>query len=214
MIFHCTTTCSDCSSSQFLGCMPKTISYLDFPWNVQFFSNFMQLEYGFLPFLENLWTFLKKSFTKIGQSMKTWTLLTSHINALFEPNQPLFSLSLPIPPSRTALGLWRALHTTNGICTLHLSNTCFGDFPQCFGHFVPSSPTVRYRRVKPMSFLKFRSNQLGRSSFTSEADGFFILTVSLHETQLQNLKKEKKNVKIPPQFSLQTGASHCGKTLY
>lgn len=44
--------------------MPKNISYLGFPQNVQFFSNFMQLEYGFFPFTENLWTFLKKIFHK------------------------------------------------------------------------------------------------------------------------------------------------------
>lgn len=59
----------------FPGCMPKTVSHLNFLLHVQFFSNFMQLEYGFSTFLGNLWTFpdgnfqmARKSFTKTGQS--------------------------------------------------------------------------------------------------------------------------------------------------
>lgn len=172
----------------------KKISYLDFPQNVQFFSNFLQLESGFLPFLKNLWTFLKKIFHKdraIHEDMNPVNLPYKCPKC-----QPLFLLSLPIPPSWIALGLWRALNTTNVICTLHLSNICFGEFPQCFGYFVPSSPTVRHRRAKPMSFLKFRSKQLGHSSFTSEAEVSFIFTVFLHEIQLQKIKIQRNKKKI------------------
>lgn len=115
----------------FPGCMPKTISYLDFPLHVQFFSNFMQLEYRFSPFLGNLWTFPLKIFHKNRASlpMKAWTLLTSHTNALAVglSNAP-FPSSLPTPQSRIQPGLWSILNTTNVIYTFRFITLTLGNF--------------------------------------------------------------------------------------
>lgn len=68
---------------------------------------------------------------------------------------------------------------------------------------------ARYRRAKPLSFLKYRSKQLSHNSFASEAEFFFILTVCLHKVQLYKEKKKKTVY-----FSLQTGTSHSGKIFY
>jgi len=52
---------------------------------------------------------------------------------------------------------------------------------------------ARYRRAKPLSFLKYRSKHLGHNSFNSETEIFFILTVCLHEMQLYKPKKKKRD---------------------
>lgn len=151
--------------------------------------------------------------------MKAWTFCPSHTNVLaVSLSNALFPSSLPTPQSRIAPDLWSALNATNGIYTFHFSNTCFGEFAQRFDPFVPSSP-MRYRRTKPLSFLKYGSKHIGHNSFTSEAELFFILTIFLHEMQLFKRKKQKTKPKQTKKketvcFSLRTGTSHCGKILY
>lgn len=58
-----------------------------------------------------------------------------------------------------------------------------------------------------MRFLKFRSDHVGRTvGFTGEAGVFFILTVSLHEMQLQKFKnKQKKSKKYHHNFLSKLG---------
>lgn len=179
-------------------------SCVDFHLHVQFFSNFMQLEHGSSKFLGNSWTFLQKIFhrNRATLSMKPWTCLTSHRNALVVgPSNGLFPSSLPTPQSRITHGLWSALNTTNGIYKLHLSNICLGEFPQCFDSFVLSSSMARYRRTKPLSFLKYTFKHLGHNSFTSEAEVFFILTICLHKVQLYKEEKKKKKYRASLFFS-------------
>lgn len=150
MIFHCTTTCSDCSSPQFLGYMPKNISYLGFPQNVQFFSNFMQLEYGFFSLY---WKFMDISQENLSQKCPR--------------GRPPFPSSSPIPPSRIALSLWR----------LQMVSAHFTWVTPALGNFLNALVILSFFHpqsgIEEQSFLKFRSNQFGHSSFTTEADVFF-----------------------------------------
>lgn len=59
---------------------------------------------------------------------------------------------------------------------------------------------ARYRRAKPLSFLKYRSKQLSHNSFASEAEFFFILTVCLHKVQLYKEKKKEDSLFFSPNW--------------
>lgn len=110
----------------------------------------------------------------------------------------IFSIftAYPAPQSRITPGLWGASNITNGVCTLQLSSTYFGEFLQCFSLFVPSSPMARQRRTKPSSFLTYRSKWLGHNCFTSETE-VFILTLCLHEVQISKPKEGREFVFLP-----------------
>lgn len=164
----------------------SSLSVILCSWNLDFF-----------PFLKICGHFLRKSFTKIGQSMNP-------VKLPYEcpRGQPLFPSSLPVPPSRIAFEHYkRRLH----------ASLALGNFLSVLVILSLLHPQSRIEEQSP--WVSWNSSP---SSLATVASlwGWCLLYFNCIPKVTKINTQAKKIKKIPPQFCLQTGASHCGKTFY